>query len=137
HRADAALAAWPAGQRRGLGAALVCRRLAFHRLRAAPGAAGAGAGRPGPGRCRGLPARLREVAGAAIAGLRDGRPRVEKPRPKNLGRKTRVEKPGSKKKKPPGGGLFTFVHPAVPAWGGGRYRVRTCDPYHVKVVLYR
>ena len=20
---------------------------------------------------------------------------------------------------------------------GGRYRVRTCDPYHVKVVLYR
>src|SRR5688500_14825815 len=21
--------------------------------------------------------------------------------------------------------------------GGGRYRVRTCDPYHVKVVLYR
>jgi hypothetical protein len=22
-------------------------------------------------------------------------------------------------------------------WSGGRYRVRTCDPYHVKVVLYR
>src|SRR5690606_39443058 len=63
--------------------------------------------------------------------------RVEKPGSKSLGRKTRAEKPGSKKKKPPGGGLVTFVHPAVPAWGGGRYRVRTCDPYHVKVVLYR
>ncbi len=44
---------------------------------------------------------------------------------------------GPKRKKPPRGGLFAFVHPAILAWGGGRYRVRTCDPYHVKVVLYR
>src|SRR5690606_2359008 len=72
HGADAALAAGAAGQRRGLGAALVRHRLALDGLRAALGAAGAGAGRPGPGRGRDLPARLREAAGAAAAGLRGG-----------------------------------------------------------------
>ena len=24
----------------------------------------------------------------------------------------------------------------APAWNGGRYKVRTCDPYDVNVVLY-
>ncbi len=27
--------------------------------------------------------------------------------------------------------------PQFPLEAGGRYRDRTCDPYHVKVVLYR
>src|SRR3546814_3962183 len=36
-------------------------------------------------------------------------------------------------------GFFSFVTkmPVSRAFRGGRYRVRTCDPYHVKVVLYR
>ena len=34
----------------------------------------------------------------------------------------------------------TFQNPAITDDGkgnGGRYKDRTCDPYHVKVVLYR
>ena len=30
-----------------------------------------------------------------------------------------------------------FFRLSTPQGSGGRYRVRTCDPYHVKVVLYR
>lgn len=33
--------------------------------------------------------------------------------------------------------LKPLKSPCCWTWSGGRYRVRTCDPYHVKVVLYR
>ena len=39
--------------------------------------------------------------------------------------------PGPHKQKRPGETRPSSQH------CGGRYRVRTCDPYHVKVVLYR
>lgn len=35
------------------------------------------------------------------------------------------------------GSFFLHLGPLAGTRSGGRYRVRTCDPYHVKVVLYR